>query len=91
MLGLVLFCIGCTTTQGFNANCEESANVACAIMKRHGFFTRIEIQKTPWSDKGIYHAQCQVLVGGEWKYVVLDKYPTATMGWREYGEGIEYR
>jgi hypothetical protein len=72
-------------------NCEEAALVACLAAERLGYTTRIEIQKTPQSNKGIYHAQCQVQINNEWKYITLDKWPTINIdSHREYQEGIEY-
>jgi hypothetical protein len=72
-------------------NCEEAALVACLCAERLGYITQIEIQKTPWSDKGIYHSQCQVQIDNEWKYVTLDKWPTIILNsHREYQEGVEY-
>jgi hypothetical protein len=75
----------------FTSNCEEVSLIACLIMGRNGYETQIEIQKTPWStDQGIYHSQCQIKIEGEWKYIVLDNFPSASLGQREYGEGVEY-
>ena len=89
---LTLFVVGCmTTSKNINIDCDVAALTACMTAQKKGYQTRVEIQKTPWSNKGIYHSQCQVLINGEWKYVILDKCPEVIVdGHREYQEGVEY-
>lgn len=90
LLGVGIVLSSCASLQ-FDSTCEDAAMVACSILKRHGYMTRIAIQETPWSSQGIYHAQCQAYDKGDWKWVVLETYPTAKWGWREYGEIVEVR
>lgn len=85
ILILVLFVTSCATV-GYDANCIEAAAVACAIMTRNGFDTMIVIQET--AKESVYHAQCMANDGEEWKWVILDSYPTATWGKREHGEPV---
>ena len=90
LLGVGVILSGCASAQ-FNSTCEDAAMVACSIMKRHGYLTRVAIQETPWSNQGIYHAQCQAYGKDGWEWVVLEVYPTAKWGRREYGEIVEIR
>lgn len=82
----------CSTTSYFKAECWQSALTACIIMQSNGYDCKIEIQKTSQSDKGIYHAQALAFdhEAGAWRHVVLDSFPVASWGNREYGEAVEY-
>ena len=85
---------GCASTaQVFEGQCLEAATAACMIMQRNGYLSAIAIEETPLSDRGIYHAQCIAYDEemSEWRWVVLESYPRAMWGEREYGNVVEYR
>lgn len=94
LIGPILFglILSACAPKYWQLNCEDAAWTVCRSLERQGITARVAICKTPWSEsKGIYHAQCVALIDGEWRWMVLDRWPLIEYGPREYGEPVEYR
>lgn len=66
-IALWLFGQGCTTIQTFQPACRHQALLAATTLRDAGIPYRIQVG--PTSRKGVYHAQTQALVDGQWVWV----------------------
>jgi len=89
---LVLLVLLACASRYWEINCEDAALSVCQSLKRQGYQVKIAICRTPWSESsGIYHAQCMAFIEGEWRWMIMDRWPMIEVGPREYGEPVEYK
>ncbi len=79
-LVLILFLAMAGCSQLWSPNCGSMSIYQAHVMTIRGYETRIAI--TPTEQPGIYHAQAQALVGGEWRWLSSD-YAQVWLGEKE--------
>ena len=82
-MNIILFCQGCALT--WQSSCGPNSIIAISTVGK-SYPTRIAIGFTSKKAKenGIAHAQAQVYINGEWKWLQVQGWPEVIIGKAEF-------